>query len=400
MSIDDRKRDLRPATRLVHGGTLRSPFGEMSEALFLTQSFAYPTMEAAEARFKGEDPGFIYSRFSNPTVAMFEQRMTLLEGAEAARATASGMAAVTASLLAQVRAGDHVVAARALFGSCLYVVEDLLPRFGVASTLVDGADLEQWKSAVRKETKLFFLESPTNPGLEVYDIRAIADLAHESGAKLVVDNVFATPLLQRPFELGTDVVVYSATKHIDGQGRCLGGVILASQALIEENIHNFLRQTGPAMSPFNAWVLLKSLETLPLRVAQQTASAAKIADFLAEQKGIARVLYPFRDDHPQSALAKRQMSGGGTLVTFDVEGGKAAAFRLANALEIVKISNNLGDAKSLLTHPATTTHQRLTPEARARIGVGEGLLRLSVGLEDVDDLIADFEYGLRAACGS
>ncbi|PWB83145.1 MAG: O-succinylhomoserine sulfhydrylase [Methylocystaceae bacterium] len=400
MSIDDRKRDLRPATRLVHGGTLRSPFGEMSEALFLTQSFAYPTMEAAEARFKGEDPGFIYSRFSNPTVAMFEQRMTLLEGAEAARATASGMAAVTASLLAQVRAGDHVVAARALFGSCLYVVEDLLPRFGVASTLVDGADLEQWKSAVRKETKLFFLESPTNPGLEVYGIRAIADLAHESGAKLVVDNVFATPLLQRPFELGADVVVYSATKHIDGQGRCLGGVILASQALIEENIHNFLRQTGPAMSPFNAWVLLKSLETLPLRVAQQTASAAKIADFLAEQKGIARVLYPFRDDHPQSALAKRQMSGGGTLVTFDVEGGKAAAFRLANALEIVKISNNLGDAKSLLTHPATTTHQRLTPEARARIGVGEGLLRLSVGLEDVDDLIADFEYGLRAACGS
>lgn len=397
MSVDDTKRQLRPATRLVHGGTLRSPFGEMSEALFLTQSFAYPTMEAAEARFKGEDPGFIYSRFSNPTVAMFEQRMTLLEGAEAARATASGMAAVTAALLAQVRAGDHVVAARALFGSCLYVVEDLLPRFGVSSTLVDGADLEQWKSAVRKETKLFFLESPTNPGLEVYDIRAIADIAHEAGARLVVDNVFATPLLQKPFELGADVIVYSATKHIDGQGRCLGGVILASQALIEENIHNFLRQTGPALSPFNAWVLLKSLETLPLRVAQQTASAAKIADFLAAQKGIARVLYPFREDHPQSALARRQMSGGGTLVTFDVEGGKQVAFRLANALEIVKISNNLGDAKSLLTHPATTTHQRLTPEARARIGIGEGLLRLSVGLEDVDDLIADLDYGLHAA---
>lgn len=397
MSVDDKKRQLRPATQLVHGGTLRSPFGEMSEALFLTQSFAYPTMEAAEARFKGEDPGFIYSRFSNPTVAMFEQRMTLLEGAEAARATASGMAAVTASLLAQVKAGDHVVAARALFGSCLYVVEDLLPRFGVSSTLVDGADLEQWKSAVREETKLFFLESPTNPGLEVYDISAVAAIAHEAGARLVVDNVFATPLLQKPFELGADVVVYSATKHIDGQGRCLGGVILASQALIEENIHNFLRQTGPALSPFNAWVLLKSLETLPLRVAQQTASAAKIADFLAEQKGIARVLYPFRDDHPQAALARRQMSGGGTLVSFDVEGGKAAAFRLANALEIVKISNNLGDAKSLLTHPATTTHQRLTPEARARIGVGEGLLRLSVGLEDPDDLIADLECGLRSA---
>ncbi|BBU62770.1 O-succinylhomoserine sulfhydrylase [Methylosinus sp. C49] len=397
MSDDEKK--LRPATRLVHGGGLRSQFGELSEAMFLTQSFAYPTMEAAEARFKGEDPGFIYSRFSNPTVAMFEQRMCLLEGAEAARATASGMAAVTAALLAQLRAGDHIVAARALFGSCLYVVEDLLPRFGVASTLVEGADLSQWKAAVREETKLFFLESPTNPGLEVYDIRAIAEIAHEAGARLVVDNVFATPLLQKPFELGADVVVYSATKHIDGQGRCLGGVILASQALIEENIHNFLRQTGPALSPFNAWTMLKALETLPLRIAQQTASAARIADFLAEQKEIARVLYPFRADHPQAELARRQMTGGGTLVTFDVAGGKAAAFRLANALKIVKISNNLGDAKSLVTHPATTTHQRLTPEARALIGVGDGLLRLSVGLEDTDDLLDDLARGLAAARG-
>ncbi|BGE84154.1 O-succinylhomoserine sulfhydrylase [Methylosinus sp. 3S-1] len=388
---------MRPATQLVHGGGVRSQFGELSEALFLTQSFAYPTMEAAEARFKGEDPGFIYSRFSNPTVAMFEKRMALLEGAEAARATASGMAAVTAALLAQLRAGDHIVSARALFGSCLYVVEDLLPRFGVASTLVDGSDLAQWKAAVRKETKLLFLESPTNPGLEVYDIRAIANIAHEAGARLVVDNVFATPLLQKPFELGADVVVYSATKHIDGQGRCLGGVILASQALIEESIHNFLRQTGPALSPFNAWTMLKALETLPLRVAQQTASAARIADFLAEQKGIARVLYPFRPDHPQAELARRQMSGGGTLVSFDVEGGKEAAFRFANALEVVKISNNLGDAKSLVTHPATTTHQRLTPEARARIGVGDGMLRLSVGLEDIEDLLTDLEYGLSAA---
>ena len=279
------RRPLKPATQLVHGGTQRSSFGELSEALYLTQSFAYPTMEAAEARFKGDEPGFIYSRFSNPTVAMFEQRMCLLEGTEAARATASGMAAVTASLLAQLKAGDHVVSARALFGSCLYVVEDLLPRLGIASTLVDGADLEQWKAAVRPETKLFFLESPTNPGLEVYDLKAIADIAHEAGAKLVVDNVFATPLLQKPFDFGADVVVYSATKHIDGQGRCLGGVILASQALIEESVHNFLRQTGPAMSPFNAWVMLKGLETLPLRVAQQTASAAKIADFLADREG-------------------------------------------------------------------------------------------------------------------
>ena len=400
MAADAARKKLRPATQLVHGGTIRSPFGEMSEAMFLTQSFAYPTMEAAEARFKGEDPGFIYSRFSNPTVAMFEQRMCLLEGAEAARATASGMAAVTASMLAQLKAGDHVVAARALFGSCLYIVENLLPQFGVATTLVDGADLAQWKNAVRKETKVFFLESPTNPGLEVYDLRAIADIAHNAGARLVVDNVFATPMLQKPFEFGADVVVYSATKHIDGQGRCLGGVILASQALIEENIHNFLRQTGPAMSPFNAWVMLKGLETLPLRVAQQTASAAKIADFLAEQKGIARALYPYRKDHPQYDLARRQMTGGGTLVSFDVVGGKAAAFRLANALEVIKISNNLGDAKSLITHPATTTHQRLTPEARAAMGIGEGMLRLSVGLEDVDDLIDDLAAGLAAAARS
>jgi len=390
-------RPLKPATQLVHGGVLRSPFGELSEALYLTQSFAYPTMEAAEARFKGDDPGFIYSRFSNPTVTMFEQRMCLLEGAEAARATASGMAAVTASLLALLKAGDHVVAARALFGSCLYVVEDLLPRLGIASTLVDGADLSQWRKAVRKETKLFFLESPTNPMLEVYDQPAIASIAHDAGAKLVVDNVFATPLLQKPFELGADVVVYSATKHIDGQGRCLGGIILASQQTIDENYHNFLRQTGPALSPFNAWVLLKGLETLPLRVTQQCASAAKIADFLAGQAGVTRVFYPYRDDHPHVALARAQMSAGGTLVSFEVDGGKSAAFRLANALEIVKISNNLGDAKSLVTHPATTTHQRLTPEARAQLGISDGLLRLSVGLEDVDDLIADLECGLRAA---
>lgn len=397
MSATSPARRLRPATQLVHGGGVRSQFGELSEALFLTQSFAYPTMEAAEARFKGEDPGFIYSRFSNPTVAMFEQRMCLLEGAEAARATASGMAAVTASLLAQLKAGDHVVSARALFGSCLYIIENLLPQLGISTTLVDGADLAAWKSAARKETKLFFLESPTNPGLDVYDLQAIADIAHNAGARLVVDNVFATPMLQKPFAFGADVVVYSATKHIDGQGRCLGGIILASQALIEESVHNFLRQTGPAMSPFNAWVMLKGLETLPLRVAQQTANATKIADFLAAQPGVSRVIYPFRADHPQAALARRQMTGGGTLVTFDVAGGKAAAFRLANALEVVTISNNLGDAKSLITHPATTTHQRLTPEARAAMGIGDGMLRLSVGLEDADDLIEDLAIGLAAA---
>ncbi|MFY9656685.1 MAG: O-succinylhomoserine sulfhydrylase [Methylocystis sp.] len=391
------RRPMKPATALVHGGALRSSFGELSEALYLTQSFVYPSAEAAEARFKGDDPGFIYSRFSNPTVAMFEARMCLLEGAEAARATASGMAAVTAAVLSQVKAGDHVVAARALFGSCLYIIEELLPRFGVETTLVDGADLAQWKKAVRKETKAFFLETPTNPGLEVYDLRALADLAHEAGAKLVVDNVFASPLLQKPFAFGADIVVYSATKHIDGQGRCLGGVILASRALIDETLHNFLRQTGPALSPFNAWVLLKGLETLPLRVARQAESAGRIADFLAEQKGVSRALYPFRADHPQAALARRQMLGGGTLVSFEMRGGKEAAFKFANALEIVKISNNLGDAKSLLTHPATTTHQRLTPEARAQLGISDGMLRLSVGIEDIDDLIADLELGLRAA---
>ena len=385
---------LRPATRLVHGGTVRSPFGETSEALFMTQGFIYDTMEAAEARFKGEEPGYIYSRFSNPTVAMFETRMALVEGAEAARATASGMAAVTASLMGQVKAGDHVVAAKALFGSCRYIVEDLLPRFGVESTLVDGADLDQWRAAMRPNTKTLFLESPTNPTLDLVDIAAVAEIAHRGGATLVVDNVFATPLLQSPLELGADCVVYSATKHIDGQGRCLGGVVLASRAFIDTHVHNLLRQTGPALSPFNAWVLLKGLETLPVRVAAQSANAAKVADFLAAQAGVTRVLYPGRSDHPQAELARRQMKGGGTLVAFDVEGGKPAAFRLANALSVIGISNNLGDAKSLLTHPATTTHQRLSAEVRAELGISDGMLRLSCGLEDSADLIEDLAYGL------
>jgi O-succinylhomoserine sulfhydrylase len=388
-------RSSRPATRLVHGGSLRSQFGETSEAMFLTQGFLYDTMEAAEARFKGEDPGFIYSRFSNPTVAMFEERMALLEGAEAARATASGMAAVTASVLGQVKAGDHVVAAKALFGSCRYVIEDLLPRFGVQSTLVDGEDLDQWRAAMRPNTKTLFLESPTNPTLGLVDIAAVAEIAHAGGATLVVDNVFATPLLQSPLELGADCVVYSATKHVDGQGRCLGGVILASKAFIETHVHNLLRQTGPSLSPFNAWVLLKALETLPLRVGAQTQSAARIADFLAGEGRVQRVLYPFRDDHPQVELARRQMRGGGTLVTFEL-GSKAEAFGFANALRIVGISNNLGDSKSLITHPATTTHQRLSPEARAEVGVTDGMLRLSVGLEDTDDLIEDLSSAFAA----
>ncbi|RBP05123.1 O-succinylhomoserine sulfhydrylase [Roseiarcus fermentans] len=390
---------LRPATRLVHGGSLRSSFGETSEALFLTQGYLYETMETAEKRFKGDEPGFIYSRFSNPTVAMFEKRMALIEGAEAARATASGMAAVTAALMGQVKAGDHVVAARALFGSCLYVVEDLLPRFGVETTLVEGTDLDQWRAAVRPNTKTAFLESPTNPTLEIIDIAAVADILHAAGATLVVDNVFATPLHQHPLALGADCVVYSATKHIDGQGRVLGGVILASEPFIADNIHNFLRQTGPSLSPFNAWTLLKSLETLPLRVAAQARSAARVADALAAHPAVSRVLYPGRDDHPQAALAKAQMSSGGTMLAFEVAGGKDAAFRMANALTIVGISNNLGDAKSLITHPETTTHQRLKPEQRAALGIGPGLLRLSVGLEDTEDLIDDLCQALDKAAG-
>ncbi len=394
--VQSRDRSLRPATQLVHGATTRSQFGEMSEALYLTQGYVYETMEVAEQRFKGANPGFIYSRYSNPTVAMFEERMALLEGAEAARATASGMAAVTASVMGQVRAGDHVVAAKALFGSCLYIIEDLLPRFGVGTTLVDGADLAAWRAAMRPETKVCFMESPTNPALEVYDIPAVAAIAHEGGATLVVDNVFATPMLQRPLALGADVVTYSTTKHVDGHGRCLGGIILASKALIDEHFHNFLRQTGPAISPFNAWVMLKSLESLPVRVAHQCRSAELVADFLADQPGITRVIYPGRADHPQAELVKRQMTGGSTLVSFDVVGGKAGAFRFANALTIVKISNNLGDAKSIITHPATTTHQRLTPEARAGMGITDGMLRLSLGLEDPQDLIEDIAQALAA----
>jgi O-succinylhomoserine sulfhydrylase len=336
----------------------------------------------------------VYSRYSNPTVDMFEQRMALLEGAEAARATSSGMAAVTTALMAQLKAGDHVVAARAMFGACLYVVEDLLPRFGVASTLVDGSDLGQWRAAMRPETKLLFLETPTNPCLEVYDIAAISSIAHENGARLVVDNVFATPILQKPLKLGADCVVYSATKHIDGHGRCLGGVILGSREIIENEVHALYKQTGPCLSPFNAWVFLKSLETLALRVRQQEQSAGRIADFLSGHRHIVKVRYPGRPDHPQVEIVKRQMSGGGTLVAFEVLGGKQAAYAVGNHLSLITIANNLGDAKSLITHPATTTHQRLTPEARAALGVGEGLLRLSVGLEDAEDLIADLGAAL------
>ncbi|QQN64054.1 O-succinylhomoserine sulfhydrylase [Bradyrhizobium diazoefficiens] len=387
----------RPETRLVHSGTLRSQYGETSESLFLTQGYVYNSAEECEARFKGEDPGFIYSRYSNPTIAMFERRMIELEGAEAARSAATGMAAVTTAILAPLKSGDHVVASKALFGSCLYVIQDLLPRYGIETTLVDGFDLDQWQRAVKPNTKTFFLESPTNPTLDVLDIPAIAEIAHSGGARLVVDNVFATPIWQSPLALGADVVVYSATKHIDGQGRCLGGIILSSEAFIAEHIHNFMRQTGPSISPFNAWVLLKGLETLGVRVRAQTDTASRIADVLASHPKIARLVYPGREDHPQASLVKKQMRGGSTLVGFEVKGGKAAAFRVLNELKLAKISNNLGDAKSLVTHPATTTHQRLKLEDRAALGISEGFIRFSAGLEHADDLIEDLTAALEKA---
>ena len=387
----------RPETQLVHGGTLRSGFGETSEALFLTQGYVYASAEQAEARFKDEDPGFIYSRFSNPTVQMFEERMRLLEGAEAARATATGMAAVTSAMLCYLKAGDHVVAARALFGSCRYVVEDLCPRFGIEATLIDGADLSAWAAAMRPNTRICFFETPANPTLDLVDIRAVSEIAHAHGAIVVVDNVFATPMLQKPLALGADVVVYSATKHIDGQGRCLGGVILSSEKYLKDHLHTFLRQTGPSLSPFNAWVMLKGLETLPLRVRAQCETAARVADHLAGKQGVARVLYCGRADHPQAALARRQMTGGGQVVTFELTDGKPAAFRFLNALRLILISNNLGDAKSLVTHPATTTHQRLKPEQRAELGISDGMIRLSLGLEAAEDVIADLDAGLAAA---
>ena len=393
---DERKR-YRPATELVHGGSMRSQFGETSEAMFVTQGFVYEDAEAAEARFKGDDPGFVYSRYSNPTVAMFEERMALLEGAEDARGTASGMAAVTASLLCDLSAGDHVVASRALFGSCDYIIANFLPRLGVSSTLVDGKNLDAWQQAVTPQTRAFFLETPSNPTLELIDIAAVAEIARAAGARLVVDNVFATPLFQHPLALGAHTVVYSATKHIDGQGRCLGGVILSDAEWIEEKLAPYMKHAGPSMSPFNAWVLLKSLETLEVRIARQTESAAAIADAIAAHPAVSRIFYPGRDDHPQTDIARKQMSAGSTMVSFEVGGGKQAAFNVSNALNIIRISNNLGDAKSLVTHPATTTHQRLSDEERADLDIGDGLLRLSVGLEDPLDLIEDLTAALDAA---
>ena len=381
----------RQQTRLIHDGQTRSQFGETSEALFLTSGYVYQSAEQAAARFQGEDDGFIYSRFGNPTVRMFEERMIALEGADDARATATGMAAVTACMLSQVQAGDHVVAARALFGSCRYVIETLLPRFGVSSTLVDGTDLDAWRQAIQPNTKLFFIETPSNPLLEVIDIAELADLAHHHHIRLVVDNVFATPILQKPLALGADIVVYSATKHIDGQGRCLGGIILGNQAYISDELANFVRQTGPSLSPFNAWVMLKSLETLKMRVDAHCDNAEKIAAFLAERKEVQRVFYPGHASHPHYAVAQKQMTRGGNLIAFNLAGDQPTAFAFLNRLNLAKISNNLGDTKTLITHPATTTHQKLSHEARAELGISGASLRISIGLEDSADLIEDLE---------
>jgi O-succinylhomoserine sulfhydrylase len=389
--------DWKTATKLVHAGVRRSQYGEMSEAIFLTQGFVYDSAEAAEARFIEAGPDeFIYARYGNPTVRMFEERMAAIEGTEDAFATASGMAAVNGALTAMLKAGDHVVAARALFGSCLYVL-DLLARFGVEVTFVDGTDLDQWRAAVREGTKAVFLEAVSNPTLEVIDVAAVAGIAHGVGATVIVDNVFVTPTFSKAVELGADVVVYSATKHIDGSGRCLGGVVCGTRQYIRKVLEPYLKHTGGAMSPFNAWVMLKGLETLNLRVHQQAASAQAVAEAIAGHPKLARVIYPGLADHPQHRIAMEQMGSGGTVVTLDLAGGQPAAFRFLNALGIVKISNNLGDAKSIATHPATTTHQRLPADQKALLGITPGLVRLSLGIEDTGDLVADVMAALDAA---
>ena len=387
----------RAATELVHAGIQRTAHSETAEALFLTSGFTYSSAEEAEAAFAGENTHYQYSRFGNPTTVMLEQRLAAIEGAEACRVTATGMAAIHSALLCNLESGDRVVASRALFGACSWIVSELLPRYGIETEFVDGQDLDGWRGALKRPATLLLLESPSNPMLEVLDLRVICHLAHAAGALVVVDNVFATPILQKPLQLGADIVVYSCTKHIDGQGRVLGGAVLGANRWVEEKLQPFIRNTGPTISPFNAWLLLKSVETLALRVEAACSRAIGVADFMATQAVVARVLYPDRPDHPQHALAKSQMSAGGTLVTFEMHGGKAAAFAFMNALRLVAISNNLGDSKSLVTHPATTTHQRISQTERQRLGISDGVVRLSVGLENAADLCEDLALGIQAA---
>ncbi|SFL61022.1 O-succinylhomoserine sulfhydrylase [Shimia aestuarii] len=393
--------DWNTRTKLVHGGTRRSQYNEVSEAIFLTQGFVYESAEQAEARFIEAGPDeFIYARYGNPTVAMFEERIALLEGAEDAFATASGMAAVNGALTSMLKAGDHVVSAKALFGSCLYILEDILTRYGVEVTFVDGTDLDAWRAAVRPGTKAVFFESMSNPTLEVIDVAGVAEIAHGVGAKVVVDNVFSTPVFSNAIAQGADAVIYSATKHIDGQGRTLGGVILGTKEFIRKTVEPYMKHTGGSMSPFNAWVLLKGLETIDLRVRAQAASAQAIAEALEGHAALQRVLYPGLNAHAQNALVQTQLGGkGGTVLSLDIKGGQAAAFRFLNALNVAVISNNLGDAKSIATHPATTTHQRLSDDQKDELGITPGLVRFSVGLEDTDDLIGDVMQALAAAQG-
>ncbi|GAA1236913.1 O-succinylhomoserine sulfhydrylase [Oryzihumus leptocrescens] len=388
--------ELRPDTLAVRGGLARSGFEETAEALYLTSGFVYSSAEEAEAAFKEEVDRFVYSRYGNPTVAMFEERLRLLEGTEACFATGSGMAAVFVALAALLGKGDRVVAARGLFGSCFVILDEILPRWGVETVFVDGPDLDQWREALSVPTTAVFFETPSNPMQELVDVRAVCDLAHAAGAQVVVDNVFGTPVFSRPLEQGADVIVYSATKHIDGQGRTLGGAVLGTAEFITGPVRNLMRHTGPSMSPFNAWVLLKGLETLRLRVERMAASALEVARALEAHPRVSRVVYPWLESHPQHELARAQMLGGGTVVTFEVDGGKDEAFALMNALQVIDISNNLGDSKSLITHPATTTHRRLGEEARRRVGITDGVLRVSVGLEDVRDLVDDLVQALKA----
>lgn len=384
-------------TKLVHEGSRRSQYGEMAEAIYLTQGFVYPTAESAEERFiKAGDDEFIYARYGNPTTRMFEERIAALEGTEDAFATASGMAAVNGALTSMLRAGDHVVSSRALFGSCLYILEEVLTRYGVKVTFVDGADLDQWRAAVTPDTKAVFFESMSNPTLELVDITEVAKIAHAVGALVIVDNVFATPIFSRAVEQGADVVVYSTTKHIDGQGRALGGVICGKTEFIRKTVETYMKHTGGSMSPFTAWIMLNGMATLDLRCRAMADSALTIAQALQADARVSQVIFPGLASHPQHDLAMAQMGSGGTIVTFDIKGGKEAAFKFMNALEIIKISNNLGDAKSIATHPATTTHQRLPQPQKDALGITPGLIRLSVGLEDVRDLIADLQTALSA----
>lgn len=380
-----------PATKAVRGGTLRSEFGETSEAIFLTSGYAYDSAEQAAARFRGEAPGMTYSRLQNPTVAMLEERLCLLEGAEACRATATGMAAMTAALLCQLSAGDHLVAGRALFGSCRWLVDSLLPRFGIAVTVVDGRDTAAWAKARRPNTRAFFLETPANPTLDLCDVAAVAEIAHDANATLIVDNAFASPVVQRPLALGADVVAHSATKLMDGQGRVLAGAVLGSEKFITDTLLPFHRNTGPTLSAFNAWVVLKSLETLDLRVRRANDNALAVARFL---DGRVRLLYPGLPSHPQHDLAIRQMAGGGTIMALFLD-DRAQAHALLDALTLIDISNNVGDSRTLMTHPASTTHASVAEPTRLEMGITEGMLRLSVGLEDAKDVIADLDQALR-----